>query len=136
MYFPSEPGCSHHAYKPVEQVALALEEVVAQTGPGLGHRLLMRVLKAYFVPISEVRYGRYLALGVELGFGEGVVEDGDSPSGTTWRSDLGIATQRAPSDPESALCHEASTRERPSAPLRLTQVMHPHHVRRPGDPGR
>ncbi|MHC5905461.1 hypothetical protein ACVNF4_16410 [Streptomyces sp. S6] len=66
-----------HAYNPVGGVVPALRTVVTEADPGLGHRLLLRVLKAYFVRIGPARYERYLTLGDDLGLGEGVVDDGD-----------------------------------------------------------
>ncbi|MFF5967367.1 hypothetical protein ACFY64_27300 [Streptomyces collinus] len=65
-----------HAYCPLDGVVPALQQTV-DVDPDLGFRLLLRALKGYFVPISQVRYDRYLALGDELGLGEDVVDDLD-----------------------------------------------------------
>ncbi|MEV5973779.1 hypothetical protein [Streptomyces sp. NPDC051921] len=67
---------AHHAYHPLDGVVPALYRA-AEVDPDLGFRLLLRALKGYFVPISEARYERYLALGDELGLGEDVVDDRD-----------------------------------------------------------
>ncbi|MFJ8947913.1 hypothetical protein ACIRG4_32475 [Streptomyces sp. NPDC102395] len=72
-----EEACAHHSYNAVADVVPALEQVVTEADPDLGYRLLLRVMKAYFIPISEARYERYLALGEEFGLGEDVVDDGD-----------------------------------------------------------
>ncbi|MET9760002.1 hypothetical protein ABZ016_13245 [Streptomyces sp. NPDC006372] len=71
-----EQATTHHAYSPLDGVVPALQRAV-DVDPDLGFRLLLRALKGYFVPISQVRYDRYLALGDELGLGEDVVDDRD-----------------------------------------------------------
>ncbi|MFE7767049.1 hypothetical protein [Streptomyces sp. NPDC057438] len=72
-----EEASAQHSYNPVADVVPALEQVVTQVDPDLGYRLLLRAVKAYFVPISDARYERYLALGDALGLGEDVVDDGN-----------------------------------------------------------
>ncbi|MGW5259009.1 hypothetical protein ACWERW_40135 [Streptomyces sp. NPDC004012] len=47
----------------------ALEQVVTQVDPDLGFRLLLGLLRAYSVPVSEERYARYVDLGERLGYG-------------------------------------------------------------------
>ncbi|WP_329446444.1 hypothetical protein [Streptomyces canus] len=71
-----EQATAHHAYSPLDGVVPALRRAV-DVDPDLAFRLLLRALNWYFVPISEVRYERYLALGNELGLGEDVVDDRD-----------------------------------------------------------
>lgn len=71
-----EQATAHHSYNAIAGVVPALEQAV-EIDPDLGYRLLLRALKGFFVPISEARYQRYLALGDELGLGEDVVDDGD-----------------------------------------------------------
>ncbi|WP_328668189.1 hypothetical protein OG905_13365 [Streptomyces sp. NBC_00322] len=71
-----EQATAHHPYSPLDGVVPALEQAV-DVDTDLGFRLLLRAVKGYFVPISEARYERYLALGDELGLGEDVVDDGD-----------------------------------------------------------
>ncbi|MEU2110601.1 hypothetical protein [Streptomyces sp. NPDC019507] len=71
-----EQATAHHPYNAIAGVVPALEQV-AEIDPDLGYRLLLRALKGFFVPISEARYERYLALGDEFGLGEDVVDDGD-----------------------------------------------------------
>ncbi|MGW1543784.1 hypothetical protein ACWCPM_26690 [Streptomyces sp. NPDC002309] len=58
------------------EVVGALEQVVVQVDPDLGFRLLLRVLKAHLVPITESRYLRYHELGELFGYHELVVDDG------------------------------------------------------------
>ncbi|MEU4348641.1 hypothetical protein [Streptomyces sp. NPDC023838] len=60
---------------PLPGVVSALE-AVAGTDPDLGFRLFLRALQAYFVPISEARHDRFLALGQRFGYHELVVDDG------------------------------------------------------------
>jgi hypothetical protein len=69
-----EQATAHHAYSPLDGVVPALQRAV-DVDPDLGFRLLLRVLKGYFVPISQARYERYLAFGDELGLGADVVDD-------------------------------------------------------------
>ncbi|MFD9222236.1 hypothetical protein ACFWDI_20005 [Streptomyces sp. NPDC060064] len=71
-----EQATAHHSYNALDGVVPALEQAV-DVDTDLGFRLLLRAVKGYFVPISEARYERYLALGDELGLGEDVVDDGD-----------------------------------------------------------
>lgn len=71
-----EEATARHAYSPLDGVVPALLRAV-DVDPDLAFRLLLRALKGYFVPISEARYERYLALGDELGLGEDVVDDRD-----------------------------------------------------------
>ncbi|WP_432074472.1 hypothetical protein [Streptomyces wuyuanensis] len=71
-----EQATAHHTYSAVAGVVPALEQAV-ERDPDLGYRLLLRALKGFFVPISEARHQRYLALGDEFGLGEDVVDDGD-----------------------------------------------------------
>ncbi|MFF3399110.1 hypothetical protein ACFYW6_11380 [Streptomyces sp. NPDC002659] len=71
-----EQATAHHAYNALVGVVPTLEQAV-DVDTDLGFRLLLRAVKGYFVPISEARYERYLALGDELGLGEDVVDDGD-----------------------------------------------------------
>ncbi|MEU8616355.1 hypothetical protein [Streptomyces sp. NPDC048623] len=71
-----EQATAHHSYHPLDGVVPALRRA-AEADADLGFRLLLRALKGYFVPISEARYERYLALGDELGLGEDVVDDRD-----------------------------------------------------------
>ncbi|MET7868416.1 hypothetical protein [Streptomyces cyaneofuscatus] len=58
-FFGHEPG----------EVVRALELVAAQVDPDLGFRLLLRVLDACRVPISEGQYAQYEALGEAFGYG-------------------------------------------------------------------
>ncbi|MEV1054149.1 hypothetical protein [Streptomyces sp. NPDC049887] len=71
-----EQATAHHSYNSIAGVVPVLEQAV-EIDPDLGYRLLLRALKGFFVPISEARYERYLALGDEFGLGEDVVDDGD-----------------------------------------------------------
>ncbi len=71
-----EQRTAHHSYHPLADVVPALEQAV-DIDADLAFRLLLRAVKAYSVPISEARYGRYLALGDELCLGEDVVDDTD-----------------------------------------------------------
>ncbi|MFJ9074678.1 hypothetical protein ACIRO3_05420 [Streptomyces sp. NPDC102278] len=71
-----EQATAHHCYSPLPGVVPALYRV-ADVDADLGFRLLLRAVKGYFVPISEARYERYLALGAGLGLGEDVVDDTD-----------------------------------------------------------
>jgi hypothetical protein len=57
-----EQATAHHAYSPLDGVVPALQRSV-DVDADLAFRLLLRALKGYFVPISELRYERYLALG-------------------------------------------------------------------------
>ncbi|MEU9414436.1 hypothetical protein [Streptomyces sp. NPDC048272] len=71
-----EQATAHHSYSPLPGVVPALYRA-ADVDADLGFRLLLRAVKGYFVPISEARYERYLALGAGLGLGEDVVDDTD-----------------------------------------------------------
>jgi hypothetical protein len=62
---------------PLPNLVPALRRVVTEVDPDLGFRLLLRALKAYFMPISEVRYQRFLSLGERFGYHELVVDDGN-----------------------------------------------------------
>ncbi|MEV7842701.1 hypothetical protein [Streptomyces cyaneofuscatus] len=64
-FFGHEPG----------EVARALELVAAQVDPDLGFRLLLRVLNACRVPISDAQYAQYEALGEVFGYGRFHVSD-------------------------------------------------------------
>ncbi|MFF3097300.1 hypothetical protein [Streptomyces cyaneofuscatus] len=64
-FFGHEPG----------EVVRALELVAAQVDPDLGFRLLLRVLDACRVPISEGQYAQYEALGEAFGYGRFHVSD-------------------------------------------------------------
>lgn len=57
------------------EVVRALELVAAQVDPDLGFRLLLRVLDACRVPISDARYAQYEALGEMFGYGRFHVSD-------------------------------------------------------------
>ncbi|MFE9458142.1 hypothetical protein [Streptomyces californicus] len=57
------------------EVVRALELVTAQVDPDLGFRLLLRVLNACPVPISDAQYARYEALGETFGYGRFHVHD-------------------------------------------------------------
>ncbi|MDH6129245.1 hypothetical protein [Kitasatospora sp. GP82] len=69
---------------PLPDVVLALERAVTEVDADLGFRLFLRAMKAYFVPISEARYQRFLDLGERFGYHELVVDD---PNLNIW-SDL------------------------------------------------
>ncbi|MFB7666711.1 hypothetical protein ACFC1R_22635 [Kitasatospora sp. NPDC056138] len=62
---------------PLPDVTPALERAVTEVDPDLGFRLYLRALKAYFVPISEARYDRFISLGERFGYHELVVDDGN-----------------------------------------------------------
>jgi len=62
---------------PLPDLVPALRRVVVEVDPDLGFRLLLRALKAYFMPISEVRYQRLLTLGERFGYHELAVDDGN-----------------------------------------------------------
>ncbi|MEW5538110.1 hypothetical protein [Streptomyces cyaneofuscatus] len=64
-FFGHEPG----------EVVRALELVAAQVDPDLGFRLLLRVLGACRVPISDAQYAQYEALGEMFGYGRFHVSD-------------------------------------------------------------
>ncbi|MET9884368.1 hypothetical protein ABZZ20_14690 [Streptomyces sp. NPDC006430] len=72
-----ESATAGHAYAAVPDVVPALRRVVADVDPDLGFRLLLRVLKSYFVPIGPTRVAGYHALAEPLGLERALVEDGD-----------------------------------------------------------
>ncbi|MFD0719296.1 hypothetical protein [Streptomyces globosus] len=72
-----ESATAGHAYAAVPGVAPALGRVVTEVDPDLGFRLLLRVLKSYFVPVGPTRVEGYHALAELLGLERAVVEDGD-----------------------------------------------------------
>ncbi|KUO13572.1 hypothetical protein [Streptomyces sp. DSM 15324] len=86
---------------PVPDVVPALEQVVADVDADLGLRLLLRVLKAYSVPVPLGGYDRLWALGEELGYSWPLVIDGlnvlwppfDDPAATRRRfpDDFGLS---------------------------------------------
>lgn len=57
------------------EVIRVLELVAAQVDPDLGFRLLLRVLDACGVPISDAQYAQYEALGEVFGYGRFHVSD-------------------------------------------------------------
>lgn len=72
-----ESATSGHAYAAVSGVVPALRRVVAEVDPDLGFRLLMRVLKSYFMEVDPDRVEAYRVLATPLGLEKEVVEDGD-----------------------------------------------------------
>lgn len=72
-----ESATSGHAYAAVSGVVPALRRVVAEVDPDLGFRLLMRVLKSYFMEVGPDRVEAYRVLATPLGLEREVVEDGD-----------------------------------------------------------
>ncbi|WP_327326160.1 hypothetical protein OG735_29495 [Streptomyces sp. NBC_01210] len=72
-----EATSANHSYSAVPYVVPTLERVVTEVDPELGFRLFLRAMKAFFVPISDATYDRYVALGKLLGLDEAVVDDGD-----------------------------------------------------------
>ncbi|MFI1652273.1 hypothetical protein ACH4XT_35810 [Streptomyces avidinii] len=72
-----ESATAGHAYAAVSGVVPALRRVVADVDPDLGFRLLLRVLKSYFMVIDPERVDAYRALATLLGLEKEVVEDGD-----------------------------------------------------------
>ncbi|MFF4228079.1 hypothetical protein [Streptomyces sp. NPDC001820] len=59
----------------VPGIVEALEKTVVQVDPDLGFRLFLRIMAAYWVPITEAEYARYAALGERFGYGEFHVDD-------------------------------------------------------------
>ncbi|MFI8355183.1 hypothetical protein [Streptomyces cyaneofuscatus] len=57
------------------EVVRVLELVAAQVDPDLGFRLLLRVLVACWLPISDAQYAQYEALGEVFGYGRFHVSD-------------------------------------------------------------
>ncbi|MFD9508757.1 hypothetical protein [Streptomyces mirabilis] len=60
---------------PAADVMDALEHVVTRIDPDLGFRLFLRVLRTLSVPLTQVRYDRYEAIGERFGYGEYHVSD-------------------------------------------------------------
>ncbi|MGA5192316.1 hypothetical protein [Streptomyces exfoliatus] len=61
----------------LEGVVPALEQVATEVDPDLGFRLFLRVMIAYWVPISRDQYDRYLAMGERFGYGRFHVDDAE-----------------------------------------------------------
>ncbi|MBT2453122.1 hypothetical protein J7F03_40120 [Streptomyces sp. ISL-43] len=66
-----------HSYAAVPGVVPVLRRVVAEVDPDLGFRLLMRVLKSFFMTVDPERIEAYYVLAGLLGLEEEVVDDGD-----------------------------------------------------------
>jgi hypothetical protein len=58
-----------------DEAVPVLEQVVTQVDPDLGFRLLLRTVRAYSVPLTDERLGRYMALGREFGYGRRHIAD-------------------------------------------------------------
>ncbi|MFD3939022.1 hypothetical protein ACFWSP_28985 [Streptomyces sp. NPDC058618] len=65
-----------HEHYGVPDVVRTVEKVVVHVDPDLGFRMLLRVLKAYQIPVEASRVERYRALGERFGYDECVVDDG------------------------------------------------------------
>ncbi|MGW7333839.1 hypothetical protein ACWGIU_35605 [Streptomyces sp. NPDC054840] len=72
-----ESATAGHAYVAVRGVVPALRRVVSEVDPDLGFRLLLRVLKSYFLPVGPTRVAGFHALAEPLGLEKALVEDGD-----------------------------------------------------------
>jgi hypothetical protein len=64
-------------YTKLPDLIPALRRVIAEVDHDLGFRLMLRVLKAYFMPISQARNERYAALCQRFGYYELAIHDGD-----------------------------------------------------------
>ncbi|MFD3805114.1 hypothetical protein ACFWTC_16090 [Streptomyces sp. NPDC058619] len=65
-----------HEHYGVPDVVRTVEKVVVHVDPDLGFRMLLRVLKAYQIPVEASRVERYRVLGERFGYDECVVDDG------------------------------------------------------------
>ncbi|MFI6146197.1 hypothetical protein [Streptomyces sp. NPDC051109] len=72
-----EVATAGRPYAAVPGVVPALRRVVAEVDPDLGFRLLLRVLKAYFLRVDPALVAAYHALAERLGMEEELVDDGN-----------------------------------------------------------
>ncbi|WP_236653715.1 hypothetical protein [Streptacidiphilus melanogenes] len=71
---PKETVTSPYA-PPLPDLVPVLRRVVTEVDHDLGFRFLLRVLKAYFMPISEARCERLLTIGEQFGYHELLVDE-------------------------------------------------------------